>query len=173
MRQRIYQATEPLRTAAPEVGWVEESRLHLTLKFLGEQSADAAGALAGAIREVANAQRALELEVGGLGAFPSRRRPRIIWLGIVPDPRLELLQHDVELACEQLGHPVEGRAFRPHITLGRVKQEVLDARALAAAARTVIYRETAAVDTLDLMESRLTAAGPRYAVVATAALGLR
>jgi 2'-5' RNA ligase len=170
VRERVHRATAALREAAPEIAWVSEERLHLTIKFLGAQPDEATAALAESMREVAAAHRPVELELGGIGAFPNRRRPRIVWLGIAADHRLELLHHDVELACERLGYPLEGRAFRPHITLGRTKQRSPDARALGTAARTVTFRETTVVDTLDLMESRLQAAGPRYAVVAAAPL---
>ena len=57
----------------------------------------------------------------GIGAFPNFRRARVVWIGVEQEPRLELLHHDLELACEQEGFEVEGRPFRPHITLARVR----------------------------------------------------
>ena len=42
-------------------------------------------------------------------------------MGVAQEPRLELLHHDVEVACGQLGVETEGRPFRPHLTLARVK----------------------------------------------------
>lgn len=177
-RRAIAQATAPLRDAAPGVGWVAESRLHLTLKFLGEQDGEAVGPLTHVLRRSASAHGPLALEIGGLGAFPSKRRPRVIWLGVAPDPKLELLHHDVEEACAALGYEVEGRAFRPHLTLGRVRErprgrEPLDAgaaAALARSAREVQDRWTADVRSVDLMESVLGRDGTRYALLAAAPL---
>jgi len=179
VRSEIAGATAPLRAAAPSVAWTEADRLHLTLKFIGEQPREAADALANALRRAAARHSSLTLDLGGLGAFPSRRQPRIVWLGVAPDPKLELLHHDVESACEALGYELEGRAFRPHLTLGRVRTgrgsrgavDAAAATALASAAREVHSRWSVGVDAVDLMESQLAPGGPRYAVVARAQLG--
>jgi 2'-5' RNA ligase len=177
-RRAIAEATAPLREAAPAVGWVDESRLHLTLKFLGEQPPEAVQPLVEALRGVAAVHGALALEIGGLGAFPSKRRPRVIWLGVAPDPKLELLHHDVEGACAALGYELEGRAFRPHLTLGRVREwargrvhvDAAAAAALARSAREVQDRWTADVRSVDLMESVLGHDGPRYTLLDAAPL---
>jgi len=180
LRRAIHDATAPLRAAAPAVSWVDAARLHLTLKFLGEQPAEVVGPLAQSLRAVAAAHAPLALAIGGLGAFPERRRPRVVWIGVAPDPKLELLHHDVETACGALGYEVEGRAFRPHVTLGRIRPagrgrrpdlEPAVASALADAAREVYSRWTADVGSVDLMESVLSSGGSRYRVLHAAPLG--
>jgi 2'-5' RNA ligase len=94
-------------------------------------------------------------------------------MGITPDPKLELLHHDLEVACEALGHEVDARAFRPHITLGRVKREVVGEQAgsLATLARSVRYRGAIEARSVDVMQSELSSAGPRYTVLAAVPLG--
>jgi RNA 2',3'-cyclic 3'-phosphodiesterase len=172
-RRAIRGATAPMREAARGISWVDEDNLHLTMKFFGEQPEEAVpplrDALAGAVRDA----DAPELALGGLGAFPNLRAPRVVWLGVGADPRLELLHHDVERACAALGYEVEGRAFRPHVTLGRVRERLSGeaARALAAAAREVRYASTVRARSLDLMASRLGAQGARYTVLAAIPLG--
>lgn len=162
-----------MREAAREMAWVQESHLHLTLKFLGEQPDEDAEALGTALATRVNASRALRLALGGLGAFPNLRVPRVVWMGIERDAALELLHDDVERVCAGLGYEVDGRAFRPHITLGRVKRPMrtAEARALAAAARAVDYASTVPVASVDLMRSELTPAGSRYSVMAAIPLG--
>jgi 2'-5' RNA ligase len=147
-------------------------KLHLTVKFIGERPPDAVDALAAAAARVASRHEPLLLEVGRFGAFPSQRRPRVLWLGVRPDPRLELLHHDVELACAELGLPVEGRPFRPHLTLGRVRAAgpPVDPRVLALAARGVHFRVEVTVDSLDLMLSEPAHGGTRYTPLARAPL---
>src|SRR4051812_29843464 len=113
--------TAPLRDSAPELSWVDESKIHLTLKFLGEQDESAIERVARAVDLVAYAHRSFDMRLGGVGAFPNFRRARVVWMGIAPEPRLELLHHDTEVACEELGFELEGRAFRPHLTLARVR----------------------------------------------------
>jgi 2'-5' RNA ligase len=86
---------------------------------------------------------------------------------------LELLHHDVESACESLGLPVDGKPFRPHLTLARVKSRATDPRALrdlASAAKEVAYVEEVVIDAVDLMESELTTSGSRYRVIASTPL---
>src|SRR5262249_61451644 len=58
---------------------------------------------------------------GGLGAFPAARIARVIWAGVVDGASLAALASDVEAALSTLGFSPEARAFRPHVTLGRVR----------------------------------------------------
>lgn len=172
-RRTIVRATSPMREAARGVSWVTEERLHLTMKFFGERPPDAEASLAAALRPVLASHQPLALRLGGLGAFPNLRVPRVVWLGVEREPRLELLQHEIERACAELGYEVDGRAFRPHITLGRARSPLpsSDARALAAAARGVGYEGEIEVRTVDLMASELLPAGARYTVRAAIPLG--
>ena len=172
VRRSIQDATAPLREAAPDVGWIAAEGLHLTLKFLGEQPAPMAGTIGSAMTLVAARHRALELELGEVGAFPALRRPRVIWLGVDREPRLEMLRHDVESECARLGLEVDGRPFHPHVTLGRVRDRLAGGgvRALTRAARRVDYRETVSVQTVELMNSEVSPGGARYAVVTSSPL---
>lgn len=172
-RRAIREATAPLRYGARGVSWVAEGRQHLTMKFLGEQQERALPALRSALADAARRNRALELELDGVGAFPSWTSPRVLWVGVAETAALELLHHDVESACVELGHPLEGRPFRSHVTIGRVKTPLSRdaARALAATARTVRYSGVTRVETIDLMSSALSPAGATYTVLAALPLG--
>ncbi len=172
-RRSLLDATAPLRSAARDVAWVTAERLHLTLKFLGEQPEAHLGPLREMLAATARAHQPLILRVGGLGAFPNLRAPRVVWVGVEHDPKLELLQHDLEHGCDALGYELSGRAFRPHITLGRVRDRMPAgmAHALATAARRVRYTATVEVTSVDLMASDLRPDGPRYTVLAAAPLG--
>ncbi len=172
-RHAIYAATAPMRAAARAVAWVTEERLHLTLKFLGEQPESQLAPLQAALGAAIARHGPVTLGLGGLGAFPNLRAPRVVWLGVERDPKLELVHHDVEEACGELGYEVDGRAFRPHITLGRVRDRLTPnaARALAAAARGVAYTGSAEGRSVDVMASELKSSGARYTVLASLPLG--
>lgn len=148
-------ATEPLRAQAPELSWTAAPKMHLTLRFLGEQPDDAPSRIAPAMDEVARAHRTFAMRLRHAGAFPNFRRARVVWMGVEPDPRLELLHHDVELACDRLGFGLEGRPFRPHVTLARVRgmarEETM--RPLARLAKRLDFEREVRVDRIDLMES--------------------
>ena len=114
------------------VRWVRPEGLHLTLKFFGATSDATAGSLAAALDASAEGIGPIALTGTGVGSFPAGRRARIIWMGLEYPGILELLQDALERACVPLGFPIEGRPFRPHITLGRVNDDAtLPAHALA------------------------------------------
>ena len=171
-RGELHAATAPLRLAAPGVSWVNEERLHLTLKFFGERPDTDVPVLAGAGRAVAHRHRATEITLAGIGCFPNFRRPRVVWIGVGENPRLELVQHDVEEAFHALGFEIEGGVFRPHVTLARTRPDAPpeQAAAIAAAARMIDFHADVSVTTLDLMQSTTGRDRPRYAVLDAAPL---
>lgn len=172
-RAAVYEAAAPLRDAAPELAWVDAARLHLTLKFLDDQPDAMADAVAAAMDRVAEAHAAFESSLGEFGAFPNFRRPRVVWIGMADEPRLEMLHHDVEVAAAALGLPLEGKPFRPHVTLARVQRrpgpEVL--RALARAAhRASRGRFPTTVRSVDLVRSTLLSDGARHELLHSSVL---
>jgi RNA 2',3'-cyclic 3'-phosphodiesterase len=172
-RQAIHRATAPLRDATHAVTWVAPECIHLTMKFLGEQPPEIVTRIRDALAPIAGRFHPFRLDVGGVGAFPHLRAPKIFWMGIASDPKLELLHHDLEVACEALGHEVDARAFRPHLTLGRVKRDMPAEQAgkLARLATGVRYRTTVDARSLDVMQSELSSNAPRYTVLAAVPLG--
>jgi len=166
VRQALWQATAPLRDRGLAVKWVRAEGIHLTLKFLGEVDEERDGELRAALTRAAAGARALTMQLGGFGVFPDFQRPRVVWVGIAPEPALELLQHQVEREFAPLGFPTEARAFRPHLTLGRAARDAQprDFAGLEAALGPLRYEETVVVGALDLMESTLQSGGAVYNV---------
>lgn len=113
------------RQLRPRLGSIRLTRpegLHLTLRFLGETSPRAIEAMRPRLERAAAACPPAEARVSGLGAFPERGSPRVLWLGIeVPPPILEL-REACERAALAAGFPPEPRAFRAHLTLGRWRE---------------------------------------------------
>ncbi len=102
------------------VRWVPAQNIHLTLKFLGDISPANLDMLCKILEAEAINHHPFSVEVGGIGAFPSMRRPRVIWVGVEGSDALSSLQHGVETETRRLGYAPEERAFSPHLTLGRV-----------------------------------------------------
>jgi 2'-5' RNA ligase len=163
-RERIHRAVRKLREAETPVRWAGAAALHLTLKFLGEQPADVVPSLSDSVSRVAQRHWSFTLRIGEVGAFPNFRRARVVWMGIERDPKLELLHHDLEVACQELGFEVDGRAFRPHLTLARVKDRtgVDELRRLARASKGVDFEEETGVESIDVMQSDMTTSPSRY-----------
>jgi RNA 2',3'-cyclic 3'-phosphodiesterase len=172
-RAALYAATEPLRTALDRgVSWTREPALHLTLKFLGERPEEFVSRLGSELRGTTRGVPACALDIGGVGAFPSLRRPRVLWVGIATNSGLTELYQRVETACAALGAERETRAFHPHVTLGRVREGArVDSVALARSATEVNVRRHEWVATADIMESVLGREGATYRVVDAVPLG--
>jgi 2'-5' RNA ligase len=98
---------------------------HLTVQFLGDTAEEDLPALGRALEAAAASTAPLEVVYGGLGAFPSAQRARVVWVGMQAPQRPEALADlagAVGQALEPLGYPPEARAFHPHITLGRLRR---------------------------------------------------
>lgn len=171
-REAIAAATAPLRAAAPGERWVPPDRLHITARFIGEQDAAFVDRLASGLAAAARRYDTIPLELRGVEAFPTFRRARVIAVGVGYDPKLELLHHDVEVACMALGLEVEGRSFRPHVTLARLAAPGGEsARVIRAAARGLRVSAASVVETIDIMESVPSVQGRAYARLAAVPLG--
>jgi 2'-5' RNA ligase len=102
------------------IHWVAVQNIHLTLKFLGDISSNNLEHLTKILKGEAEKHSPFEIRVEGIGAFPSIRRPRVIWVGIDVPPQLKALQKGVEAEALRLGYLPEERGFSPHLTLARV-----------------------------------------------------
>lgn len=155
LREGLWAATASLRALDVPVRWVPVADLHLTLKFLGETPAERVDELGRALETAVTGVRAIPVTVEGFGAFPNLTHPSVIWAGVVNEPALELLQHEVEKTFGPLGFPPEGRPFRPHVTLGRARRgkPVGAFQGLAATLEGLEWSETVTVQSIELMAS--------------------
>ncbi len=120
LRQGMAEVAARLKSFGADVRWVPAESQHITLKFLGEVEEPRLEAVRQALRAVACSSSPFSVRLAGLGAFPSLRSPRVIWLGSEGD-ELAALAEAVERALERLGFAREARRFRGHLTLGRVR----------------------------------------------------
>lgn len=108
-----------LREDIPGARWCPEEQLHLTLSFIG----DADDALFDSIRDRLSTIScpSFALALAGIGSFPPRRHPRVLWVGLTSPPELTGLKKAVDHALLAAGFSPEEREFSPHITLARLK----------------------------------------------------
>jgi 2'-5' RNA ligase len=174
LRHRIARQCRPLREAGIPARWVEPDQVHLTLKFIGEIPAGRVDVLGEALIQMAGRFRPFNLRFGPIGAFPSPRRPRVVWLGVEPTPELRFIKDDLERGLAEVGVPREQRPYQPHITLGRAPRdaEAGEFRRLEEVARTLRVSEEYRVTHLDLMQSRLEPSGAVHTVLRVARLGI-
>ncbi len=171
-RERIHRAARVLREEELPVRWVDLENYHVTLKFLGEVRPEDVPPIEAAMVKVASTTASFSAEFGGFGAFPTIRRPRMLWLGLGATASLRCLKQDLEWAMSDCGFEPETRAFHPHITLGRA-----DDRGGAGAFRRLDqlvadmeFSAEVKVRTIDLLRSNLSKDGARYSVLSSAKL---
>jgi len=119
----ILTVIEDLRARGIRASWSREGTLHLTLAFLGDTDEDDVDAVAGALATAAAGVPPFRWTVRGLGAFPSPRRPRVVWAGVEAPEALFDLKQRIDTELRPLGFKPDRRRFRPHITLGRIRRE--------------------------------------------------
>ncbi len=176
-REALIDAVERIRQEVPEgIQWARPDGMHLTLKFLGNIPSINVPSLLECIREVACAHPAFGLKLTGLGMFPNRRKPRVLWAGVGGDmDALSSLQQAAEDAINALGYAPEQRPFRPHITLGRPRRSVSDSQLARIGAVVSGLAPPASlawqVEHVDVMRSELHPSGARYTVLGSGPLG--
>jgi len=115
------------KNAGMTVAWVPSANMHVTLKFLAEIPEESLWAIRDLLSERLAERATFPVDVKGLGAFPSRSNPRVVWVGVQSlGDELAKLAADVETWLELLGFEKESRPFHPHLTLGRIKQGSTD-----------------------------------------------
>lgn len=148
------------------VRWVATENIHLTLKFLGEISSNSLDMLSQAIYSECAQVSPFQVVVETLGCFPSLRRPRIIWIGLVIPPELKRLQRQVETSVARLGYAPDDKPFSPHLTIGRVREqataaELQNLRELLEQT-TINTLGSFSVNEVNLYKSELKPEGPVY-----------
>ncbi len=123
LRSRLAEIIAAGRRAGERIAWVRPENIHLTVKFLGDIARDDLPDVADMLHDIAANSSPFSIHIDRLGAFPNTHRPRVIWAGAseVPHAGKNFVAR-VDQALSGLGFPAESRPFKPHLTIGRVKQ---------------------------------------------------
>jgi len=134
LRDALSTCQERLRGTEPGWRWVRPEGVHVTLRFLGEVAESRLQNLSARWRAAAAAGVPAMLEAGGLGTFPPRGRPRVLWVGLrdCSEGSLAALAGDLEREARDAGFPAEERPFSPHLTLARAAADAAPRRPQAA-----------------------------------------
>ena len=167
VRSFLSKAQEALKLYGFRVKWVRPQNIHLTLKFLGNTATADSDKIAAAMALAARNCPVVSLAAKGVGVFPDVRRPRVIWAGL--DGQLEVLanlQQTLDAHLADLGFPGETRAFKSHLTLGRVKGKIAAAGMKAAIDKLKEFEsESFEINQFILFKSELRPSGAVYTQV--------
>jgi len=123
VRDRARRLIDQLSVTAAKVKWVEPEHMHWTLKFLGDVGILETPAICEAVMRAVEPLAPFDIEALGAGAFPDVHRPRTVWIGTGRGSEQMVELHDaIEHELAKLGYRAENRRFRPHLTIGRVRQ---------------------------------------------------
>jgi 2'-5' RNA ligase len=152
---------------SPELRWVGDEQLHLTLRFIGEVQRPLADDITFALSRLRS--EPFELGVVGVGLF-ERRNGGALWAGVQPKAPVAALAAKVERACVAAGLAPERRAFHPHITLARFNRHSAKPAQVFLERNRALASPPFMVTSFILYESHLSRHGPHYEKVASYAL---
>ena len=153
------------------VRWVNADGIQLTIKFLGNIKPEGVAKITEAMGRSAAEVSPFEVRLWGLGTFPNEKKPRVLWAGMEGDiDRLRELQEKTEGALEVMGYPIDRRPFNPHLTLGRVRDQVDEqtrrAIGLALPAGKLEASELWLVESVELIQTHFGPQGATYTTLA-------
>jgi len=148
------------------VGWERAEKLHLTVKFLGDIDSNESQNLTDAVDKTARQFSNFKLQISQTGVFPSKRNARILWLGIDDEHgSLQKINDLLETECGQKGFVKESRNFKPHLTIGRLREPNKSKELTDRHSNKTFAAVEFEVSEIVIYESRLRKSGSIYSVV--------
>jgi RNA 2',3'-cyclic 3'-phosphodiesterase len=171
MLKKIAEIISFFKTLTPEkdLKWVETDNLHLTIKFLGEIEENKTAQVKHTLSQALKDQNCFDIEINGLGMYPNKNKPRVIWLGITGANPLSEIYNVLNQELTSLGFTPERRAFSPHLTIARIRRNTDHKQAQGIGEILSKYKvETLGATTIEqvhLYQSVLTPSGPIYTLM--------
>ncbi len=144
---------------SPDLSWVGDDNLHLTLRFIGEVERPLAEDIALSLERVH--APAFRIRIHGVGCF-ERRSGGALWAGVEPKKPVAELAAKIDRACIDSGLEPEHRAFHPHITLARWNRSSRGLAKIFEQSRADLSSEPFEVKEFTLIVSRLSRHGAHY-----------
>jgi RNA 2',3'-cyclic 3'-phosphodiesterase len=169
IKQILQRQQDALKTQLAQhdktIRWTTPEQWHLTLAFLGATNRERLPTIQAVMERSAKPIKAFVLETTVLGAFPSSRRPSVLWLGVGGNvTSLQTLQLRLSEALSGLLEP-DDKPFKPHLTLARLKQFGLGKEVSEAFGKTPVTQQAWTVSELCLYQSVLKSSGADHNVI--------
>jgi len=165
VRARLQEHIVRLRKEVPDAAasWSRVENIHLTLKFFGNVEVDRIAKISAAATRTTEQFSTFEIEVGKTGVFPRPSRAQVLWIGVNdPSGNLSALQKTFETECAAAGFEKEDSAYRPHLTIARLRKPE-SARRLAETHLNMNFEPIAVkLNDLIIFRSELSSKGSRY-----------
>jgi 2'-5' RNA ligase len=162
----VKRSLEPLAKGLGDIRWSTPDQQHLTLRFIGDVGNGAVHDVVEALATVPAAP--FELTLKGLGHFPPRGEPRVLWVGVEKSAGLASLKRRIDRALRDAGLPPESRKFAPHITIARIRDPLSPTRLGTYLMRHSLYRSAPfPISSFHLYSSWLRADGAEHQIEAS------
>jgi 2'-5' RNA ligase len=168
LRLRLAKHATTVREAVPEAAasWSRPENIHLTVKFFGNVDQAKVPLISAALACAVKKFGPLEIQVGKTGVFPRPSRPQVLWIGIEdPSGGLSRLHPRLEDECGREGFPKEERAFRPHLTIARIRKPGNASRLADTHLRIEFASVEITLSELVLFRSELSPKGSKYTAI--------
>jgi len=161
VKNYLFNMREKFSSKDAKITWTHKKILHQTLKFLGDVDEEKIEEVREKLKEVKF--KKFEVGLSEVGYFPSMRNIKVLWVGLEPVNKIIELQHDVEDNLKDLFK--KDNLFKPHITLGRVKNVKNKKRFLGVLDSLEVSNMRFNVNSFTLVKSVLSKDGPKYSVI--------
>lgn len=166
MRTALSGLQQALKSCGADVRWVRPEGIHLTLKFLGDVKEKTVDEIVRILEGTCKKYCAFHLDIKGVGTFPGKKKPRVLWVGVNGNETLLALQREIDDGMASLGFEKEERQFSPHLTLCRFRsftgKDTLMEKVDALRDSSLGSME---VSTVSLIKSDLGPGGARYTTI--------
>ncbi len=148
------------------IKWIDPDNLHLTLSFLGDTDELIIPKLKLAMDSIVGNFSQFNMELKSVGVFKSINFPTVLWIGIEPNKIMSEIKKALDLQLKSIGIAVEMREFKPHLTIGRIKN-ITDKKNLELLLKNYSNKKISnqLVNEIILYESILSSDGPIYNVI--------
>jgi 2'-5' RNA ligase len=163
--KRLSEVQKMLINTGADLKLVEPKNIHVTMRFLGDISPSSVDSIYEEMKKVAF--KPFDIELKGLGAFPTLKYARVVWVGIQKGAHeLESVFDQLEPCLQTLGFRPDPKGFSPHLTIARVKSGRNKAELVKCIEEMVDYEcGMIRAEYLRLKKSVLTLKGPIYSTL--------
>lgn len=160
LKEKINERVLVLQGRLPQLKWVPVQNYHITLKFLGDR--EKVNCIKESLYRSVKELPSFPVTLAGLGAFPTLRTPRVLWIGVEEGRlKIEEIYARIEEELGDSGIEPEKKSYHPHLTLARVRREI-PGRMVEEMENFPLKELTFTADNVTLFQSKLTPSGPVY-----------
>lgn len=166
LKEEMEKVQSLLKQSNADVRWEQKEKFHATIKFLGDVQENILPKVLSVIEATVQEHPPFQLTYEGLGCFPNKKNPRVVWIGSRNDDgTLDKLKTALDTSLKPFGFEPEKRNFHPHITLGRVKSTNRIKDLISMMEKVTFEPQSITVQHITVMKSILKPQGSEYSIL--------